>query len=132
MLLYNLPFTNRHETKTNMIIQAIRHELMNLPQRPCESNPGYNFGRCAERSIMSKIGCQPPWTRFPITDFPLCNDWTQFQSFRCVRYLVVRDDVLDKNVNDGAFCYMTKGALLGGSRGARAPLLFCPPRGIHT
>ena len=25
-----------------------------------------------------------------------------------------------------------KGALLGGSRGACAPLLFCSPRGIHT
>ena len=27
---------------------------------------------------------------------------------------------------------MDKGALLGGSRGACAPLLFCSPRGIHT
>ena len=27
---------------------------------------------------------------------------------------------------------IAKGALLGGSRGVRAPLLFCPPRGIHT
>ena len=28
--------------------------------------------------------------------------------------------------------YVCKGALLGGSGGARAPLHFCPPRGIHT
>ena len=27
---------------------------------------------------------------------------------------------------------INKGAHLGGSRGARAPLLFCPPQGIHT
>ena len=46
--------------------------------------------------------------------------------------------LLNRNIEQQRGCtyrngtLMIKGALLGGSRGACAPLLFCSPRGIHT
>ena len=59
---------------TGLFFKAIRHEKLNQPHRPCEPSPEYSFVKCIERSIVTKVGCQPPWWRFPVDGMPLCDN----------------------------------------------------------
>ena len=47
---------------------------MNRPDNPCESSLAYNLGHCVEKSVMRKIGCQPPWRRVSVEGLPLCDN----------------------------------------------------------
>ena len=55
--------------------QAIRHEKLNRPEKPCEPSPDYSFANCVEKSLATEVGCQPYWRRFEIEGLPVCNDW---------------------------------------------------------
>ena len=46
---------------------------INRAQSPCIENLDYNIGHCIERSIVTKAGCQPHWTKFQIEGTPFCN-----------------------------------------------------------
>ena len=34
-----------------------------------------------ENSIVTKAGCQPPWRRFTVDEFPVCDNWTLLDSY---------------------------------------------------
>ena len=59
---------------TWLSLKAIRHETLNLPDRPCEPSQRYDFVECVERSITTKVGCLLPWWRFSVTGIPLCDN----------------------------------------------------------
>ena len=67
--------------------QAIRHEKLNQPGKPCERDPNYNFGQCVERTIMTRAGCQPPWSRTDLHGLlPLCDNWSLLTRYHNERY----------------------------------------------
>ena len=64
---------------------------MNRPYSPCEPDTDYKFGHCVEKSVMRKIGCQPPWRRVNVEGLPLCDNATMLakytmQYFKAVEY----------------------------------------------
>ena len=59
-----------------LFFKAIRHEKLNKPDRPCEPSVDHNFAQCLEKSVVDKIGCQPPWRRFIVMEQPVCDNWT--------------------------------------------------------
>ena len=62
-------------------VQVIRHEKLNRPDNPCDPDPDYNFGHCVDKSIMRKIGCQPPWRRVNIDGLPICDNSTMLHKY---------------------------------------------------
>ena len=55
-------------------LKVIRHEKLNQPHNPCDPSPDYDFTTCLEKSLISKVGCQPPWRRFVMEKKPLCDN----------------------------------------------------------
>ena len=66
---------------TGIDLKAIRHEKQNQPHRPCDQSLTYNFFECIERSIMTKVGCQPPWRSFSVNELPLCDNHLLLQKY---------------------------------------------------
>ena len=63
------------------MLQAIRHEKLNLPNNPCETSLEYDFGKCVERSVMIGAGCQSPWSRVVVDKLPLCDNSALLQNY---------------------------------------------------
>ena len=59
----------------SIYLKAIRHEKLNLPDKPCEPSLDYDFANCLERSVVASVGCQPRWRRFSMMKQPLCDTW---------------------------------------------------------
>ena len=59
----------------SVYLQAIRHEKLNLPHKPCEPSLDYEFATCLEKSVVASIGCQPTWRQFSMNEEPLCDSW---------------------------------------------------------
>ena len=57
-----------------LYLKVIRHENLNQVKNPCEPSHAYNFGKCLEKSVITRIGCQPPLRRFYVDGMPLCNN----------------------------------------------------------
>ena len=55
-------------------MQIVRHDKLNRPDKPCNPSPGYSFIECVEKSIMERIGCQPPWRKYNVKGLPLCDN----------------------------------------------------------
>ena len=64
-----------------LLIQAIRNEKLNRPHNPCQPSPDYNFADCVERSIIARVGCQPPWRRITVDDIPLCLNYSMLFTY---------------------------------------------------
>ena len=56
------------------INQIIRHEKLNLAERPCDPDPGYDFAKCVYQSIMKSVGCQPKWRKSTVPGLPNCDN----------------------------------------------------------
>ena len=67
--------------ETYVYLKAIRHEKLNQPQKPCNPSPDYDFTICLEKSIITRAGCQPPWSRFKMECEPLCDNLTLLNKF---------------------------------------------------
>ena len=63
------------------MLQAIRHEKLNLPNNPCEPSLEYDFGLCVEKSVMIGAGCQPPWSRVVVDQLPLCDNSSLLEDY---------------------------------------------------
>ena len=61
--------------------QAVRHEKLNRPHNPCQPSPDYNFADCVERSIIARVGCQPPWRRITVDEIPLCLNYSMLHTY---------------------------------------------------
>lgn len=59
----------------------IRHERLNKPSNPCESSREYDFAECVEKSIITKVGCQPPWRRYTVEGVPLCDNMSLLMNY---------------------------------------------------
>ena len=66
---------------TNLYLKVIRHEKLNRPIKPCDPSPEYDLGTCLERSLITRAGCQPPWRRVTVEEYPICDDWTMMDSY---------------------------------------------------
>ena len=66
---------------TNIYLKVIRHEKLNRPIKPCDPSPEYDLGTCLERSLITRAGCQPPWRRVTVEEYPICDDWTMMDSY---------------------------------------------------
>ena len=67
----------------SIYLQAIRHEKLNLPDKPCEPSLDYDFATCLQRSVMVSVGCQPIWRRYSMMEQtePLCDNWTTLKQY---------------------------------------------------
>ena len=74
------------------MLKVIRHEKLNTVDNPCNPSPDYNFANCVERSVVAKVGCQPPWRRFTMQGVPQCDNWSQLSSYG-KQYGVRRADI---------------------------------------
>ena len=72
-----------------LLHQAIRHEKLNQPRRPCEPSPDYNLARCVEEYIVGQAGCQPPWRRFTFDGIPVCDNWTILKNYHDEKWKVI-------------------------------------------
>ena len=74
-----------------LYLKVIRHEKLNQAKNPCETSHAYDFGKCLEESVITKIGCQPPLRRFCVEELPLCENATLvtrfYEEFRQLSYL---------------------------------------------
>ena len=61
------------------INQIIRHEKLNLAERPCDPDPGYDFAKCVYQSIMKSAGCQPKWRKATVPGLPVCDDFVKLR-----------------------------------------------------
>ena len=79
-------------------MQVIRHEKMNLPNKPCEDSSDYNFGHCVDRSVMNWTGCQPPWRRVDVEGLPLCDNSTLLRKYSNTYFWMTvmgRDEIVE-------------------------------------
>ena len=75
-------------------VQAIRHERLNKPNMPCETSGSYDMGQCIERSIISGVGCQPPWRRYSVEGTPLCDNlWSLFNTYHIATAVISNMDL---------------------------------------
>ena len=54
---------------------------MNTGIDPCEPRDGYVFQHCMYKHLMEKIGCQPFWLDFLLTEHPNCTEASQISRF---------------------------------------------------
>ena len=85
-----------------MFFQPIRHEILNQPQNPCETDPEYNYAKCVEKSIITRAGCQPAWKRVNVEGLPLCDNFTTLRNFHLEYLTVWKMD--RKMINDEIQC----------------------------
>ena len=72
---------NQKELFDFVFMQVIRHDKLNLPNKPCEASADYNFGHCVDRSVITWFGCQPPWRRVDVKDLPICDNSMILQQY---------------------------------------------------
>ena len=65
----------------NLDMQSVRHENINRPQNPCEEDPQYNFAYCLEKSIVTRAGCQPYWSKYNVSTMPFCSNTSMLQKY---------------------------------------------------
>ena len=53
-----------------------------MPNNACEASTDYNFGHCVERSLIRKVGCQPPWSRVVVENVSVCDNKTLVAKYR--------------------------------------------------
>ena len=56
----------------------MRHEKLNLPSKPCDPSPDYDFAVCIERHVASEVGCQIPWNMRTVEGMPECDNSAEF------------------------------------------------------
>jgi hypothetical protein len=57
--------------------KAIYHNMMNKPNKPCQTSDSYSFTAC----ISMKIGCRMQWDVWSSRDIPLCTTVEQILQF---------------------------------------------------
>ena len=62
-------------------------EELDLPEYPCNTDPGYNFQTCVKESLSSQVGCRLSWDLWSDQDCPLCIHIGQFRSVLLVELL---------------------------------------------
>jgi hypothetical protein len=52
---------------------------LDLPEDPCNPDPGYNFQTCLKQSLSRQVGCRTRWDRWSRLNLPLCTNMEQFR-----------------------------------------------------
>ena len=55
------------------------HRELDVPQDPCEEDPGYNFRACVKESLSSQVGCRTKWDQWSDRAWPLCMDLSMYK-----------------------------------------------------
>ena len=79
----------------SIVIQIVRHDKLNRPDKPCNPSHGYSFIECVEKSIMVRIGCQPPWRKYNVEGLPLCDNRLSLSHYENEYFRTV--SMLDRN-----------------------------------
>ena len=66
---------------TALYLKVIRYEKLNRPNKPCNPSPEYDLGSCLDRSLITRAGCQPPWRRVTVEEFPVCDNATLLEYY---------------------------------------------------
>ena len=62
-------------------IRPVYHEMMDKPEKRCESSESYSFTACIKNSISRKIGCRLEWDSWSSRDIPVCTTVEQLKRF---------------------------------------------------
>ena len=60
---FRLSQTTKNESITQLTLEAVKWKRMNLPERPCNPSPDYNFTECVIESKAKQVGCTLPWNK---------------------------------------------------------------------
>ena len=60
-------------------MQTVQHERLNVPTKPCNTDPGYSFTGCVRNAISRMVGCRLPWDQWTSTNVRLCTTMDQFR-----------------------------------------------------
>ena len=77
--------------------QAIEHQRMNRPNRPCEESEDYNLADCINRGMAQRVGCQAFWSNF--SGIPICPDMGSL-----MEYIRAYEDLMYYNTFDKHGC----------------------------
>ena len=65
---------NQYHTMT-----LTEHRELDVPQDPCEEDPGYNFQACVKESLSSKVGCRSKWDQWSDRAKLPCSDLAMYK-----------------------------------------------------
>jgi hypothetical protein len=57
------------------------HNMMNKPEKRCESSETYRFTACVKNSISRRVGCRMEWDVWSSRDIPVCTRVEQLERF---------------------------------------------------
>ena len=97
-------FFKAESGSTFLYLKAIRHEKLNLPNRPCEPDPDYSIADCIEESIIIKAGCQPHRGKVSVEGLPVCNNVSMLSKYDEDFYEMV--DLSRKELFDVSNCIL--------------------------
>ena len=60
-------------------MEVVQHEKLNVPTKPCNTDPDYSFTGCVRKTLSSYVGCRLPWDQWTPTGVPLCTTMDQFR-----------------------------------------------------
>ena len=60
-------------------MKVVQHEKLNVPTKPCNTDPDYSFTGCVRKALSMSVGCRLPWDQWTSTDVPLCTTVDQFR-----------------------------------------------------
>ena len=55
--------STKNKRITQVTLEAVKWKRMNLPERPCNPSPDYNFTECVIESKAKAVGCTLPWNK---------------------------------------------------------------------
>ena len=58
-------------------VKVVEHN--DLPIKPCNPSPSYNFNVCIKAKLSQDIGCRLPWDRTTSENVPVCYKMEQFR-----------------------------------------------------
>ena len=61
------------------MLTVTEHRELNVPQDPCEEDPGYSFRSCIKETFSNQVGCRTYWDTWSHQQRRVCND---FDSYR--------------------------------------------------
>ena len=61
------------------MLTVTEHRELNVPQDPCEEDPGYSFRSCVRESFSRRVGCRTQWDRWSDQGRKLCNDLESYR-----------------------------------------------------
>ena len=60
-------------------LTMIEHRELNVPDDPCEDDPGYSFRSCVKESFSRKVGCRTAWDHWSDQNRNVCIDLESYK-----------------------------------------------------